>query len=94
MQNTPIKQVTRWMHAFFFKLTRIMSGIFLIHATVNPCNYCIPATGRYKTWTWDSGLDYGLDYGLHYGLDFGLGWTENSVLDLLFNDDFECWIAQ
>ena len=29
------------------------------------------ATGRYKTWTLDSGLDYGLDYGLNFGLDFG-----------------------
>ena len=46
--------------------------------------------GRYKTWTLDSGLDYGLDY----GLDFGLGWTLNSVLELLFKEDFECWIAQ
>ena len=50
--------------------------------------------GRYKTWTLDSGLDYGLDYGLGYGLDFGLGWTLNSVLELLFKEDFECWIAQ
>ena len=53
---------------------------------------CEPSdeAGRYKTWTLDSGLDYGLDY----GLDFGLGWTLNSVLELLFKEDFECWIAQ
>ena len=50
--------------------------------------------GRYKTWTLDSGLDYGLDYGLNYGLDFGLGWIVNSVLELLFKEDFECCIAQ
>ena len=50
--------------------------------------------GRYKTWTLDSGLDYGLDYGLNYGLDFGLGWTLNSVLELLFKEDFESCIAQ
>ena len=53
--------------------------------------------GGYKTWTLDSGLDYGLDYGLNYGLDFGLdfglGWTVNSVLELLFKEDFECWIT-
>ena len=34
-----------------------------------------------KTWTLDSGLDYGLDY--------GLDWTVNSVVDLLFKEDFE-----
>ena len=49
-------------------------------------------------WTLDSGLDYGLDYGLNYGLnyglDFGLSWTINRVLDLLFKEDIECWIAQ
>ena len=34
-----------------------------------------------KTWTLDSGLDYGLDY--------GPDWTVNSVVDLLFKEDFE-----
>ena len=29
-------------------------------------------TGRYKTWTLDSGMDYGLVYGLNFGLNFGL----------------------
>ena len=42
--------------------------------------------GRYKTSTLESGLDY--------GLDFGLRWTLNSDLELLFKEDFECWIAQ
>ena len=50
--------------------------------------------GWYKTWTLDYGLDYGLVYGVNFGLDFGLGWTVNSVLELLFKEDFECWIAQ
>ena len=27
-----------------------------------------------------------------YGLDFGLDW--NTVLDLLFNENFECWINE
>ena len=44
--------------------------------------------GRYKTWTLDSELDSGLDYGLDYGLKFG-----KSIPDLLFKEDFECWIA-
>ena len=57
------------------------------------CAYNGPM-GRYKTWTLDSRLDYGLDYGLNYGLDFGLGWTVNSVLELLFKEDFESCIAQ
>ena len=34
------------------------------------------------------------DYGLDYGLDFGLSWTPNSVLELLFKEDFEFLIAQ
>ena len=42
-------------------------------------------------WT---GLDSGLDYGLDYGLNYGLSWIVNSVLELLFKEDFECCIAQ
>ena len=48
--------------------------------------------------------DYGLDYGLDYGpswtvnsvlyMDYGLSWTVNNVLEVLFKEDFECWIAQ
>ena len=32
--------------------------------------------------------------GLDYGLDYGLSWTVNSVLVLVFKEDFECLIAQ
>ena len=60
--------------------------------------YIQSCTGRYKTWTPDSGLDYGLDHGLDYGLDygqdyelnFGLDCTVASVLALLFKADYEC----
>ena len=59
-------------------------------------------TGRYKTWTLDSGLDYGLDYGLNFGLDFGLDsrtykltshfkafpWSSTQLLLV------SCWIVQ
>ena len=65
---------------------------FCFNASSLPCLH--PFWGRYKTWTLDSGLDYGLDYGLNYGLDFGLSWIVNSVLELLFKEDFECCIAQ
>ena len=54
-------------------------------------------SGRYKTWTLDSGLwtldyglNYGLDYGLDYGLNFGLNWILASVLAMLFKADYDC----
>jgi len=61
-----------------------------LHCSYHICyNQYIDQPGLVQTWT----LDYGLDYGLHFGLEFGLGWTVNSVLELLFKEDFEYWIA-
>ena len=40
-------------------------------------------------------LDWTMDWTMQdYGLNFGLSWTVNSVVELLFIEDFESWIAQ
>ena len=37
-------------------------------------------SGKYKTWTLDSGLDYGLDCGLTFGLGIGPSYTAKGPL--------------
>ena len=42
-----------------------------VYGHVDLSDWCVTlclCSGRYKTWTLDSGLDYGLDYGLDFGL--------------------------